>query len=42
MMQDMMPGMMWGSGLIAVLVAIVLILGAAALIKYLLFTRSGD
>ena len=35
-MQDMMSGgMMWGMGLIYLLVVLVLILGAAALIKYL-------
>ncbi|WP_256379986.1 hypothetical protein [Bradyrhizobium sp. Cp5.3] len=31
----MMDGMMWGMGLIWLLVAVVLILAAAALIKYL-------
>jgi tellurite resistance protein TehA-like permease len=35
MMNDMMPGMMWGMGLFWLLVAIVLILAAAALVKYL-------
>ena len=35
MMNDMMPGMMWGMGLLWLLVVIVLILAAAALIKYL-------
>ena len=35
MMNDMMPGMMWGMGLFWLLVVIVLILAAAALIKYL-------
>jgi tellurite resistance protein TehA-like permease len=34
-MDNLMPGMMWGMGLIWLLVAIVLILAAAALIKYL-------
>jgi tellurite resistance protein TehA-like permease len=34
-MSDMMPGMMWGMGLVWLLVVIVLILAAAALIKYL-------
>ena len=35
---DMMDGgMMWGMGLIWLLVVIVLVLGAAALIKYLFF-----
>lgn len=35
MMQDMMPGMMWGMGLLWLLAIVVLILAAAALIKYL-------
>ena len=35
MMNDMMPGMMWGMGLVWLLVVIVLILAAAALVKYL-------
>ena len=35
MMNDIMPGMMWGMGLTWLLVVIVLILAAAALIKYL-------
>lgn len=35
MMNDMMPGMMWGMGLVWLLVVIVLILAAGALIKYL-------
>jgi hypothetical protein len=35
MMDNMMPGMMWGMGLVWLLVVIVLILAAAALIKYL-------
>ena len=39
MMNDMMPGMMWGMGLFWLLVVIVLILAAAALIKYL---RTGN
>jgi len=42
MMHDMMPGMMGGMGLIAVLVVVVLALGAAALIKYLFFSDRGD
>jgi tellurite resistance protein TehA-like permease len=42
MMQDMMPGMMWGMGLVWLLVAIVLVLAAAALVKYLFFARKGD
>ncbi len=39
MMSDMMPGMMWSMWLLWLLVASVLILSAAALIKYL---RSGN
>lgn len=39
MMGDMMPGMMWSIGLLWLLVVFVLILSAAALIKYL---RSGN
>lgn len=39
MMRDMMPGMMWGMGLLWLLVVFVLILSAATLIKYL---RSGN
>jgi len=35
MMHDMMPGMMWGMGLIGVLVIVVLVLAALALVKYL-------
>ena len=35
MMDNMMPGMMWGMGFVWVLVVIVLILAVAALIKYL-------
>ncbi|MGT2440950.1 hypothetical protein ACU4GH_39910 [Bradyrhizobium betae] len=35
MMNDMMPGMMWGMGFIWLLVVVVLILTAAALTKYL-------
>jgi hypothetical protein len=35
MMENMMPGMMWGMWFIWLLLMIVLILGAAALIKYL-------
>lgn len=42
MMHDMMPGMMWGMGLIGALVVVVLTLAAAALIKYLFFTSKGD
>lgn len=36
MMSDGMGGMMWGMGLVGLLVLIVLVLGIAALIKYLL------
>ncbi len=36
MMHDMMSGMMGGMGLVWLLVMVVLVLGAAALIKYLL------
>ena len=32
-------GMMWGMGLIGVLLVIILVLGIAALIKYLFFDR---
>ena len=35
MMNEMMPGMMWGMGLVWLLVVLDLILAAAALIKYL-------
>jgi len=37
MMQDMMGGMMWGMGLVGLLFIVVLILAAAALVKYLFF-----
>jgi len=37
--QMMGGGMMWGMGLIGLLVVIVLLLGAAALIKYLFFSK---
>jgi len=37
MMHDMMDSMMAGMGLVWLLVAFVLILGIAALVKYLLF-----
>ena len=36
MMHDMMGGMGWGMGVIGLLVILVLVLGIAALIKYLL------
>ena len=35
MMNDMMPGMIWGMGIFWLLVVVVLGLSAAALIKYL-------
>jgi hypothetical protein len=35
MIDNMTPGMMWGMGFVWLLVVIVLILAAAALIKYL-------
>ena len=35
MMNDMMPGMIWGMGIFWLLVVVVLVLSAAALIKYL-------
>ena len=40
-MMDQMRGsaMMWGKGLIGLLVIIVLVLAAAALVKYLLFSK---
>ena len=41
-MNDMMPGMMWGMGFLWLLVVVVLILSAAALIKYLFSGRKGD
>jgi len=41
MMDQMMGGgMMWGMGLIGLLVIIVLALGAPALVKYLFFNNS--
>jgi hypothetical protein len=40
MMDQMMGGaMMWGMGLIALLVIVVLLLGAAALVKYLFYSN---
>jgi len=39
-MMDRMGGMMWGMGLLWLLLVIVLILAAAALVKYLRFDRS--
>jgi hypothetical protein len=35
MMNDMMPGMMWGMGFLWLLAVVVLILAAAAIVKYL-------
>jgi hypothetical protein len=37
MMQDMMNGMHWGMGLAGLLVLVLLILGIAALVKYVFF-----
>ena len=37
--QMMNGGMMWGVGLIGLLVTIVLVLAAAALVKYLFFSK---
>ena len=37
-----MEGMMWGAGLIWGLVIVVLLLAAAALIKYLFFSGKGS
>jgi hypothetical protein len=37
MMNNMMGGGMWGMGLIGILVVLVLVLGVAALIKYVIF-----
>ena len=40
MMDQMMSGgMMWGKGLVGLLVIIVLVLAAAALVKYLFFSK---
>ena len=39
MMHDGMGGMRWGMGLIGLLVAIVLVLAIAALVKYLFSNR---
>ena len=40
MVDHMMSGaMMWGMGLIGLLIVIVLALGVAALVKYLFFTK---
>jgi hypothetical protein len=38
-MMDMMHGMSWGMGVIGLLVLVVLVLGAAALVKYLFFSN---
>jgi hypothetical protein len=37
MMNNMMGGGMWGMSLITILVILVLILGVAALVKYVIF-----
>jgi|GEM_PF-891847 hypothetical protein len=42
MMDGMMPGMMLAVGVIWLLVVVVLVLSAAALIKYLFSGRKGD
>jgi tellurite resistance protein TehA-like permease len=42
MMDGMMPGMMWAMGLVWLLVVVVLILSAAALVKYLRSGNKGD
>jgi uncharacterized membrane protein len=42
MMDGMMPGMMLAMGLIWLLVVVVLILSAAALVKYLRSGNKGD
>jgi len=38
-MQEMMGGMMWGMGLLWILAIIVLVLLAAALVKYVFFGK---
>jgi len=41
MMNQMMgSGMMWGMGLLWLLVVVVLVLAAAALVKYLFFSKA--
>ena len=42
MMNGMTSGMMWGMGLVWLLIVIVLILAAAALVKYLRSGNNGD
>jgi hypothetical protein len=39
MMNNMMEGMPWGMGLVMLLVGLLLVLGIAALVKYLFFGR---
>ncbi len=41
MIDHMTGGMMWGMGLLWLLVIVVLVLGATALVKYLLSGRKG-
>ena len=41
-MMDGMGGMMWGMGLLWLLVAALLVFGIAALVKYLFFSRRRD
>jgi len=38
-MDHMTGGMMWGMGLIGILILLLLVLGVAALAKYLFFSR---
>lgn len=38
-MMEGMGGMMWGMGLVWLLVVVVLVLGAAALVKYVFFSN---
>jgi cytochrome c-type biogenesis protein CcmH/NrfF len=42
MMDGMMPGMMWAMGLLWLLAVVVLVLSAAALVKYLRSGSKGD
>ncbi|EKS31770.1 MULTISPECIES: hypothetical protein [Afipia] len=41
MMNGMAPGMIWGMGLLWLLIIVVLILSAAALVKYLFYGDKG-
>jgi hypothetical protein len=40
-MNDMMHGMMWGMSFLWLLIVVVLILSAAALVKYLFYGNKG-